>query len=124
MPGYTNIKEVLVAATKFPAAIEARLPEGAPKLSTTLLDVAGKIPVIPDFPVEVPELPAVPELPELPVIPGLPMVTSATVTPVNNNGRPVVDRRLPAGDRGSTYQEYVPSPYVGVMPEVITRRGM
>uniref|UniRef100_A0A6H1Z6H0 Uncharacterized protein n=1 Tax=viral metagenome TaxID=1070528 RepID=A0A6H1Z6H0_9ZZZZ len=123
MPGYSNIKQVLVAATKYPAAIEAKLPAGAPKLSTTLLDVAGKIPAIPDFPVEVPEMPAVPELPELPAIPGLPMVTSATVTPVNDRGRPVVDRRIP-GDRGATYQEYVPSPYVGVMPEVITRRGM
>ena len=123
MPGYSNIKQVLVEATKYPAAIEAKLPAGAPKLSTTLLDVAGKIPAIPDFPVEVPEMPAVPELPELPAIPGLPMVTSATVTPVNDRGRPVVDRRIP-GDRGATYQEYVPSPYVGVMPEVITRRGM
>lgn len=123
MPGYSNIKQVLVAATKYPAAIEAKLPAGAPKLSTTLLDVAGKIPAIPDFPVEVPEMPAVPELPELPAIPGLPLVTSATVTPVNDRGRPVVDRRIPA-DRGATYQEYVPSPYVGVMPEVITRRGM
>jgi len=123
MPGYSNIKQVLVAATKYPAAIETKLPAGAPKLSTTLLDVVGKIPVVPDFPVEVPEMPAVPELPELPAIPGLPLVTSATVTPVNDRGRPVVDRRIP-GDRGATYQEYVPSPYVGVMPEVITRRGM
>jgi len=48
MAGYTNIKQVLVAATKFPAAIEARLPAGAPKLSTTLLDVAGTIPAVPE----------------------------------------------------------------------------
>lgn len=60
---YKNIKGLLVDATKYPAAIEAKLPEGAPKLSTALVDVAGKIPVVPDFPIEIPGLPAVPELP-------------------------------------------------------------
>jgi len=120
MPGYSNIKQVLVAATKYPAAIEAKLPAGAPKLSTTLLDVAGKIPAIPDFPVEVPEMPAVPEMPELPGgLGGL--VSKATVTRVTDNGAAA---RAAAANRGATYQKYVPSPYVGVMPEVITRRGM
>jgi len=128
MPGYTNIKQVLEAATKYPAAIEAKLPAGAPKLSTTLLDVAGKIPVIPDFPVEVPEMPAVPEMPELPGgLGGL--VSKATVTRVTDNGanaarEAAAARAAAAAGRGATYQEYVPSPYVGVMPEVITRRGM
>lgn len=123
MAGYTNLKQVLVAGAQLPIAIEAKLPAGAPKVSTGLLDVATKMPAVPDFPVEVPELPAVPELPELPAIPGLPLVTSATVTPVTTMGLPVVARRVPT-DRGATYQEYVPSPYVGVMPEVVTRRGM
>ncbi|MBA7544055.1 hypothetical protein ES705_36401 [subsurface metagenome] len=41
---YKNVKEVLVDATKFPAAIEARLPEGAPKVSTMLADAADRIP--------------------------------------------------------------------------------
>ena len=126
MPGYTNIKEVLVAATKFPVAIEARLPEGAPKVSTTLLDIAGKIPAVPDFPIEVPELPAVPEIPELPGGLGG-MVDKATVTRVTDNGanaaRALAAARAAAG-KGTVTQEYVPSPYVGVMPEVITRRGM
>ncbi len=63
---YKNIKEVLVDATKYPAAIEAKLPAGAPTLSTTLVDVAGKIPVVPDFPMELPLLPPVPVLPDLP----------------------------------------------------------
>ena len=63
---YKNVKEVLVDATKFPAAIEARLPEGAPKVSTMLADAAERIPAIPDFPMEIPDLPAVPELPEVP----------------------------------------------------------
>jgi len=61
-----NIKDLLVDATKFPAAVEDLLPEAAPKLSTTLADVADKIPTIPDFPVEIPDLPAPPELPEMP----------------------------------------------------------
>lgn len=65
-----NIKDLLVDATKYPAAIEARLPEVFPKISTTLVDIAGKIPVVPDFPVDIPALPAVPELPEMPALPG------------------------------------------------------
>jgi len=60
-----NIKTLLTQATTFPAAVEARLPEGAPKVSTMLLDAAGKIPEIPDFPVEIPDLPTPPTIPEL-----------------------------------------------------------
>lgn len=63
---YVNIKDLLVDATKYPAAIEAALPNGAPKISTMLLDAAGKIPTIPDFPMEVPDLPAPPALPTAP----------------------------------------------------------
>jgi len=64
-----NIKTLLTQATNFPAAVEAKLPEGAPKVSTMLLDAAGKIPEVPDFPVEIPDLPAPPTLPELPGAP-------------------------------------------------------
>jgi len=67
---YKNVKELLVDATKFPAAIEAKLPAGAPTISTTLVDIAGKIPVVPDFPMEIPALPAPPELPAMPEFPG------------------------------------------------------
>jgi len=119
MPGYTNIKQVLVAATKFPIAIEAMLPAGAPKVSTGLLGVATQIPAVPDFPIAVPEMPPVPDLPAMPGVPGLPMVSSASVTPVNAglNGRRTLDR-------GTTVERTIPSPYAGVMPEVVTRRGM
>jgi len=61
-----NVKGLLTQATAYPAAIEAKLPEGAPKVSTMLLDTAVKIPVVPDFPMAVPDLPAVPELPGMP----------------------------------------------------------
>lgn len=108
---YKNIKDVLLDATKFPAAIEAKLPEGAPKVSTTLTDIAGKIPAIPDFPMEIPDLPAPPELPEAPAeLRGLGRryVTGVEVTPV----------------RTPTVRKVVPSPAVGVIPEVIVRRGM
>ena len=85
---YKNVKELLLDATKFPAAIEAKLPEGAPKISATLVDVAGKIPVVPDFPMEIPDLPAPPELPELPEFPGGELgrkryVSGVEVTPVD-----------------------------------------
>ncbi len=86
---YKNPKELLLDATKFPAAVEAALPEGAPKISTMLLDAADKIPVdLPDFVVEVPALPAPPELPAItpPTTEGglrLPQfITGAKVTPV------------------------------------------
>ena len=120
-----NIKGLLTQATAFPAAVEAKLPEGAPKLSTMLLDAADKIPAVPDFPMEIPDLPAVPELPGLPGgEAGLTRkyVTSATVTPVRVITTPTVPtlaRPVPEGRR-----EIIPSPAVGVIPEVITRRGM
>jgi len=110
---YKNIKELLADATKFPAAVEAKLPEGAPKISTMLTDATGKIPAIPDLPVEIPDLPAPPELPEAPAgLKGLGRryVTRAEVTPV----------RTPA----PTVTRVIPSPAVGVIPEVISRRGM
>ena len=104
-----NPKDLLLDATKFPAAIEAKLPEGAPKISTMLTDAAGKIPAIPDFPIEIPDLPAPPTIPEAPAglrgLGGQRFVTGVEVTPV-------------------TRREIIPSPAVGVIPEVISRRGM
>lgn len=114
---YKNIKELLIDATKLPATIEAKLPAGAPTISTMLVDAAGKIPDVPDFPMEIPALPAPPELPALPEFPGMPggaelgrrrYVTGVTVTPVGNTQK----------------REIIPSPAVGVLPEVRTRRGM
>ena len=81
--GYINVKGLLIDAAKFPAAIEAKLPEGAPVISTMLIDTAGKIPVVPDFPMEIPELPAPPELPAAPATAGLRRyVSGVEVTPV------------------------------------------
>lgn len=57
---YKTPKALLVAATALPAAIEAMLPAGAPKLSVTLADIAEKLP----------DLPATPEFPEVPIPPG------------------------------------------------------
>ena len=67
-----NIKTLLTQATTFPAAVEAKLPAGAPKVSTMLLDATSKIPDVPDLPMEIPDLPAVPTLPELPMLPEFP----------------------------------------------------
>lgn len=58
-----NIKDILLDATKFPAALEAKLPAGAPTISTMLADAAGQIPAVPDLPIDVPALPAPPEMP-------------------------------------------------------------
>ena len=114
---YKNIKEVLVDATKFPAAIEAKLPEGAPKVSTMLADAAAKIPAIPDFPMEIPDLPAPPALPEAPAgLRGLSRqyVTKVTTTPLT---------RTPASTVTPLVQAYT-QPIEGVVGQVSTRRGM
>jgi len=109
---YKNPKELLTAATALPAAIEAKLPVGAPKISTTLLDITGKLPVLPDFPMEIPALPAVPEMPGLPAPPaGL----RRYVTGVEVRPTPVAS---------AVRREIIPSPAVGVIPEVRTRRGL
>ncbi len=77
-----NPTDILIDATKFPAAIEARLPAGAPKLSETLADIAGKLPKVPDLPIDIPA-PPVPEFPEMPAPPELRRyVTGVEVAPV------------------------------------------
>ena len=106
---YKNPQELVVGLAQLPVAIEAKLPEGAPKLSQMMIDASTKGPALPDFPVELPDLPAVPEMPGLPAPPGAELrrrlVTEVEVRPL--------ERR-----------EIIPSPAVGVIPEVITRRGM
>jgi len=97
-----NIKTLLTQATNFPAAVEAKLPEGAPKVATMLLDAAGKIPEVPDFPVEIPDLPAAPAFPELPGAPaGLARtyVTGVEVRPTPAAAVPPVARQV--ATRGS-----------------------
>jgi len=109
-----NIKTLLTQATSFPAAIEAKLPAGAPKVSTMLLDAATKIPAVPDFPIEIPDLPAVPALPEMPGMPSL-------------GRRYVTDVEVRAPTPGSTVTPLVQSytqPIEGVLGQVTTRRGM
>jgi len=111
-----NIKTLLTQATALPAAVEAKLPAGAPKVSTMLLDAAGMIPAaIPDFPMEIPDLPAVPTLPTLPG--GAPAeLTRSYVTAVEV--RPV------SAPASVARREIIPSPSVGVLPEVVSRRGI
>lgn len=86
---YKNPKDVLIDATKFPAAVEARLPSGAPKVSDMLNTATGKIPALPDFPMEIPALPTPPTLPEMPAAPagaGLRRYVTGVevVTPIRN----------------------------------------
>jgi hypothetical protein len=93
---YKNPKELLTAATALPAAIEAKLPSGAPKLSTMLLDATGKMPDLPDFPVELPDLPAVPELPAGPT--GLRRYVSAVEVKPTPKSSPAPEISTPVGD--------------------------
>ena len=77
-----NPTNILIDATKFPAAIEAKLPAGAPKISEMLADIARKLPAVPDLPIDIPA-PPTPTLPELPAPPELRRyVTGVEVTPV------------------------------------------
>ena len=90
-----NPTDILIDATKFPAAIEARLPAGAPKLSQTLADIASKLPKLPDLPIDIPA-PPVPELPELPALPGAELrryVTHVEVAPTPTPTRPPAPAR-------------------------------
>ena len=113
-----NIKALLTQATAFPAAVEAKLPAGAPKLSTMLLDTAGKIPAtIPDFPMELPDLPAVPAIPSLPGMPAELARNYVTGVEVRSAPVPVRSSVTPL------VQEYT-QPIEGVVGQVTTRRGM
>ena len=113
--GYKNPKELLTAATALPAAIEAKLPAGAPKLSTMLMDATSKMPDLPDFPMEIPDLPAVPELPAMP---GMPQLRRTYVTEVEVRESPA-----PRSTVTPLVQEYT-QPIEGVVGQVTTRRGM
>ena len=82
-----NPTDILVDATKFPRAIEAKLPAMAPKISETLVEIATKLPKLPDLPIDIPAPPE-PMLPELPALPGAPAelrryVTGVEVAPVS-----------------------------------------
>uniref|UniRef100_A0A6M3LV55 Uncharacterized protein n=1 Tax=viral metagenome TaxID=1070528 RepID=A0A6M3LV55_9ZZZZ len=131
-----NIKTLLTEATSFPAAIEAKLPAGAPKVSTMLLDAANQIPAVPDFPIELPDLPAPPAIPDFPAMPGLPggpaelrkvegrrdyvsgvVVREMAATPT---------LRIPNGTlhRGPPLEQAYTQPIEGVVGTVTTRRGM
>ena len=131
--GYKNIQGVLLDATKYPASIEAVLPAGAPKISTMLADAAVQIPAVPDLPIEIPALPDAPALPTLP-IPELPTPQTAAA---QINGPQVAatasPQRFVSGVEVVPLQatkEYFPAApnswptSKGVVPEVVTRRGM
>ena len=108
-----NIKDLLMGATQFPAAIEAKLPAGAPKISTMLVEATGKIPAVPDFPMEIPDLPAPPALPEFPTGMGLPRyVSGVEVTPIPKTAGVV------------PLEQAYTQPIEGVIGTVISRRGM
>ncbi len=118
---YKNPKALLDAATALPAAIEAKLPAGAPKISTQLLAFNSKLPVLPDFPMRLPALPAIPTLPAMPGAPvgaGLGRyVTRVEVVPVTAAPTPV---RSPVTPLEQAYTQ----PIEGVVGTVTSRRGM
>jgi len=122
---YKNAKELLDAATALPIAIEAKLPEGAPKISTKLLefntDVVSKLP---DFPIELPDLPAVPEFPELPGTPelGRRYVSAVEVRPTPTPAR--APAPTPARTPVTPLVQAYTQPIEGVVGQVTTRRGM
>lgn len=107
---YKNPKALLDAATALPAAVEAKLPAGAPKVSTKLLDFDDKfISKLPDFPMEIPDLPALPELPAAPA--GL----RRYVTEVEVRSTPTPVRQ--------TANHASPNPVGHVSQRIIEKRG-
>jgi hypothetical protein len=121
--GYINPKALLDAATALPIAVEAKLPVGAPKISTKLLEFnTNVVSKLPDFPMELPDLPAVPELPGLPGAPAAlrrRYVTKAEVRPV-----PVRTAPAPARYTVTPLEQSYTQPIEGVVGTVTTRRGM
>lgn len=88
---YKNPQDVLIDLTKYPAAVEAKLPAAAPKLSVKLAEIAGKLPIkLPDFPMEIPSTPAPPAMGPAPVsevlgrryVTGVEVVPTTIVAPV------------------------------------------
>lgn len=79
-----NPLDLLRQATQLPAAIEGKLPAGAPKLSGMLTNVANGLPKLPNLPVAMPDLPTPPTLPGAPsvVTAGLQPISPARVTPI------------------------------------------
>ncbi len=125
---YKNPKELLTAATALPAAIEAKLPAGAPSLSTRLLEATDKMPDLPDFPMDLPDLPAIPELPTLPELPGTPTLGRRYVSQVEV--KPVAAKAAAAKARANGTTSVTPleqsytQPLEGVAATVVTTRGM
>ena len=140
------LKEILTKQAAVPARVEQSLPPTAPKISTTLVDIASTLPDGPDLP----ELPVAPEdepppqifeiiqgiddlLPDLPGVEppanggnGELAARRAKASVTSKTGR-VVPKVTPLpieGVPGGGEIQYVGSPSVGVVPEVITRRGM
>lgn len=75
-----NPTDFLVQVTKLPAAIEAALPAGAPKISTMMVDAAGKLPKLPDMPISLPDLPDIPAMPGAPTQVATRYITGVEVT--------------------------------------------
>lgn len=98
---YKSPKALLVAATALPAAIEAMLPAGAPKLSVTLADIADSLP----------DLPAVTGFTEAPTPPGgtelKPTVTVVEVKPA--------EEAAPVGILGGGYRPLQGAPHTEVI---------
>jgi len=92
-----NPTDILIDATKFPRALETKLPAGAPKISEMLADIAGKLPAVPDLPIDIPAPPE-PEFPELPAPPELGRyVTGVEVRPITPAAPRVVARERKRG---------------------------
>ena len=122
-----GLKEVLSKQAQLPERIEQALPAAAPKISTVMKSIALALPVDPNLPVN-PLAPndtppaqamdiikgiedALPDLPEIGQMPTAARAGNVRIVPLGGGGAPIT-------------QEYVASPSVGVIPEVITRRGM
>lgn len=83
-------RDFFVQAPKILAVIEGKLPAGAPKISEKLVQAAGKLPNLPDFPMDIPDLPDI----KLPELGGARLGLGRTST-----GRGVRER-MPAGGNG------------------------
>ncbi len=78
-----NYKDVLIDATRIPAAIERKIPVKVPSLANFLAVTATKLPTLPDFPFGLPALPSMDTKP-VPVASRSGYIRGVEVVPVSS----------------------------------------
>lgn len=121
-----GLKEILAKQAALPARIEQALPAAAPKISTIMRDIAASLPVDPILPVNPLAPNDDPPVAVMDIIKGIDDIIPAfpAIGTGTTLARASGNRAITVTQPNPITQERIPSPSVGIIPEVITRRGM